>query len=749
MSSNQPPNSSGGTSNATNSDLNDSSTGASMGLDLQQQRGDPPVDDPEIAPERASLLQRGASASTNNNMRIREALFRNGSGRGLQSDLAAFSSASSDGLRLLQNLEMQQQQRALLAATGANPLQQHLGLLQLQQVDTAALEQNISSAFGSSAALGQLGLPGLSPFQQFQNLAGAPFAAQLNAAQLNASLSLARPPSSILGMASPFAAPGTLNPSSGNTDRPAANRLSDLLQATNRRGVDPTRGSNHADLSNSARAELAQRLHLQTEQLLQLQAQQRQLGRSTPVAAATGNSQPPSQKPPGQLVEPLTVAAAAQNRAQLPAPAKEGSKKKKKKAGKRKAAAQVDDAFLMSLIDTRAASSAKDPPDGEPTATATAKKSASNRPIVRKKRRVPAHSQLANLPENTTPHFTEREHAALGVDEDHNWLSEFQCFARVEMMEVYQATQADVVIRSTSKSVKLDQVGVRCRFCAHLPHGERVNRSSAFPSRLNKLYQSFNMMVRDHFAHCTEIPHDTMERYLALKAKNSQGACDSRHYWYYSAQKLGMIDTVKPGDEESMKSGGGNGIEMTPETQASGRNMPPYGTAIEEVASATDQSKAEDLALVRIPEDKDKASPFLYELMSHIQIVRLLQSERVGKRKTLPLGLNGFGCRYCFKVGRLGFSRCYPLRRRGLPAQIYDMYNHLQRCTVCPEPVKTVLRRLRDEQDKQRKQAAGSESKTQPSTKTKGSGGSSEALLEGEYMDLVWSRLGRTCDLTT
>ena len=265
-------------------------------------------------------------------------------------------------------------------------------------------------------------------------------------------------------------------------------------------------------------------------------------------------------------------------------------------------------------------------------------------------------------------------------------------------MEVFQASEADVIVRSTSKSVKLHQVGVRCRFCAHLPHGARANRSSAFPSRLqNSLYQSFNMMVRDHFSKCQEIPDDIQSSYLARKGTNSQGACDSRHYWHFAAKKLGMVEA------------GDGGISMTPESVAAGKAMPPYGTTKEEQITlrclATRQ--VEENALLLQQDEACKTSPFVEKLMAHVRMVGLLDSERVGKRKALPIGLNGFGCRYCYDVGRLGFSRCYPLRRRGLAAQVYDMHLHLQRCTLCPTDVKNQLALLAREHRRLRQGGAG------------------------------------------
>ena len=102
------------------------------------------------------------------------------------------------------------------------------------------------------------------------------------------------------------------------------------------------------------------------------------------------------------------------------------------------------------------------------------------------------------------------------------------------------------------------QVGIRCRFCAHLASGQRTSRSCAFPSRIKQLYQSFTMMQRDHFPHCQAIPVEKRERLAALRKNNIQGACDSKQYWIYAAQTLGMFDTHR-------------GIEITPASRAAGR----------------------------------------------------------------------------------------------------------------------------------------------------------------------------------
>lgn len=139
--------------------------------------------------------------------------------------------------------------------------------------------------------------------------------------------------------------------------------------------------------------------------------------------------------------------------------------------------------------------------------------------------------------------YYNRQILALSTDDDENWLSEFLCFVRSQCIEVFSATREDVASRMNSKKVLLGQVGIRCRFCAHLPHRERTGRSSSFPSSISRIYQSLTMMLRDHFTKCHAMPPAIQERYLSLKSNASQGATDSKKYWIESANSLGLVDS--------------------------------------------------------------------------------------------------------------------------------------------------------------------------------------------------------------
>jgi hypothetical protein len=140
--------------------------------------------------------------------------------------------------------------------------------------------------------------------------------------------------------------------------------------------------------------------------------------------------------------------------------------------------------------------------------------------------------------------YYNRQVLALSTEDDENWLSEFLCFVRSQCVEVFSATREDVASRMNSKKVLFGQVGIRCRFCAHLPHRERTGRSSSFPSSISRIYQSLTMMLRDHFTKCHAMPPPIQERYLSLKANASQGATDSKKYWIESAHSLGLVDTT-------------------------------------------------------------------------------------------------------------------------------------------------------------------------------------------------------------
>jgi hypothetical protein len=142
-----------------------------------------------------------------------------------------------------------------------------------------------------------------------------------------------------------------------------------------------------------------------------------------------------------------------------------------------------------------------------------------------------------------TDHHSNRKVRTLETSGDSIWLSDFLCFLRRECCEVFTATAKDVQERRKSKQINLNQVGIRCRFCAHLPHNIRVGRSSCFPSSVDRIYQSVTMMIREHFPICEQFPDDVRRKYIFLKKSTKKGEMESKAHWRRAARELGMVDT--------------------------------------------------------------------------------------------------------------------------------------------------------------------------------------------------------------
>lgn len=168
--------------------------------------------------------------------------------------------------------------------------------------------------------------------------------------------------------------------------------------------------------------------------------------------------------------------------------------------------------------------------------------------VSRKKSKSKSNRDMNNHIELITPnkeHFSKRPYMHLGTDTDDIWLSKFLTFLRSECIEVFTASQSDVYERKTSKKILVNQVGLRCRFCAHLPYRARVVRSSCFPSSICRIYQSLTMMIREHFSRCPEMPEETRRKYTELKWMTKKGEIESKSHWIESAKSVGMVESEK------------------------------------------------------------------------------------------------------------------------------------------------------------------------------------------------------------
>ena len=159
----------------------------------------------------------------------------------------------------------------------------------------------------------------------------------------------------------------------------------------------------------------------------------------------------------------------------------------------------------------------------------------------------------------------------LALPEDHLKLSSHQVLLR-HQIEAFRATDEDVSThtRGRNKPVELNQIGIRCRHCAHLPVGKRQKGSTYFPAALLGLYQAAQNMSTTHMqcGLCSEMPTEIKQQFAHLiSTKVASGA--GRPHWARAAKKLGLVDTedgirfIRDLDSESKRkllgSGGGGG----------------------------------------------------------------------------------------------------------------------------------------------------------------------------------------------
>ena len=371
---------------------------------------------------------------------------------------------------------------------------------------------------------------------------------------------------------------------------------------------------------------------------------------------------------------------------------------------------------------------------------------------------LPEVRPLPPLEEGNTEHFSKRSgFVPLATDEDCNWLSERQVFIRADLLEVVRASHQDVLVRSSSKGVAYQQVGIRCRFCAHLHPSARAMRSSAYPSSIRQMYQSFTMMVRDHWAGCKSLPPKLRQRFLAYQEHKIPSSSLSREYWAYAARKIGMVDAEF-------------GITITENSMQAANEMLSFGTTPEHVQAMELQGKEQDeqhealisssdqkpkakeapqkegqeqkeLLQLLHPHDKTTLSPYLFLLMKQVTPCYLLESEQVGKRKSAPVGLSGFGCKHCILKGRLGFCRVFPLNKRSMPTKVNDVYSHIQRCSLTPPETRTLLRKYKREALEKAAAAGRGSAAAQSIGDIKGPGRLAER--DREFVDQIWTKLGR------
>ncbi|MGK3757025.1 MAG: hypothetical protein ACI8RD_009339 [Bacillariaceae sp.] len=160
------------------------------------------------------------------------------------------------------------------------------------------------------------------------------------------------------------------------------------------------------------------------------------------------------------------------------------------------------------------------------------------------------------------------------------------------------------------------------------------------------------------------------------------------------------------------------------------------------LSASTTIAHNDDVILV-LPEDKEIISLFLYELMSHIQLVHLKESDIGYSNNKLPLGLPGLCCKHCAfkkstkKSKSSNSHQIFPMYQRTLPAQVRKkLYNHLRRCEHVQPEIKMELKRLKNLENNN---IINNNSNGTTTTKI--------SRKERQYFKRLWFRMGHKIEL--
>jgi hypothetical protein len=149
-------------------------------------------------------------------------------------------------------------------------------------------------------------------------------------------------------------------------------------------------------------------------------------------------------------------------------------------------------------------------------------------------------------------------------DQDPNFLNPLHVFIR-NQIEVFTATTTELAQPAPGRKrpIQLNQVGLRCIHCRHLPNQKRVKRATCYPSSVGRLYHSVSDMKFDHFSNCKELPTEARETFESLKADGKRGSghdnnnkdnkkspktsrkghsSSTAQYYQDSASRMGMVD---------------------------------------------------------------------------------------------------------------------------------------------------------------------------------------------------------------
>lgn len=157
-------------------------------------------------------------------------------------------------------------------------------------------------------------------------------------------------------------------------------------------------------------------------------------------------------------------------------------------------------------------------------------------------------------PRNNTRHKT---YFFCSPNDSHH-LSDLMCYFRSRIVELFLANEKDVSASFKTKSgkskknlkdiVALNQVGIRCVYCAKYPIKDRSHRSESFLRSVSSIHALMENMQL-HCEACPAVPAKVLKEFRGLNS-NRPNLESPKNYVETWCRKVGLVDVEKVHDEK-------------------------------------------------------------------------------------------------------------------------------------------------------------------------------------------------------
>jgi hypothetical protein len=290
----------------------------------------------------------------------------------------------------------------------------------------------------------------------------------------------------------------------------------------------------------------------------------------------------------------------------------------------------------------------------------------------------------------------------LAKSDDQHWLSEMQCYARSELVEVFSLKKNESLDGYNGrKEPSIGQVGIRCAFCKSLPPVERPGGCVYFPDSVSQVHAKVSDLLRLHFPCCPSMPEDVKDTFKSLRGFGAKADGEAEQYWVDAARDIGLIDfpttpsdwgitfcrdplLPSPADELDLENNGHETFNFT-------KTM---------LVRADDRGICTDQAML---------------LLRQVKPCQFKKTDKRGgpgsRSRDRVIGYPGVCCRHC--TGKNSFGRYFPVSAKNLTDNTSSsLQGHIQSCNRVPEEVKASLAYLMHRSVLQKAELSGSWKKT-------------------------------------